>query len=81
MVNSVHFQRCSYTLAPTALLQLGFSRLQLQALELHGQSHVPCDLQLALEKCLRESERVEEEKRERKNVSQAASFKRVTVGD
>lgn len=34
------------------LLQLSFARLQLQVLELHGQAHVPRDLQLALEKCL-----------------------------
>lgn len=33
-------------------LQLGFAWLQLQALKLHGQSHVSCNLQLALEKRL-----------------------------
>lgn len=33
-------------------LQLGFAWLQLEVLELHGQAHVPCDLQFALEKCL-----------------------------
>ena len=38
--------------APMSHLQLGFARLQLQVLKLHGQSHVSCDLQLALEKCL-----------------------------
>lgn len=39
-------------LAPTAPLQLGFAGLQLQTLKLHGQSHVPSDLQLALEERL-----------------------------
>lgn len=52
MVNSIQCSEVSLQLAPTSHLQLGFARLQLQALKLHGQSHVPCDLELALEKRL-----------------------------
>ena len=39
-------------------LQLGLARFELQGLELHGQAHVPSDLQLALEECLQNKQRV-----------------------
>lgn len=52
MIYSIRRSEVQLQLAPTSHLQLGFARLQLQALKLHGQPHVPRDLQLALEKRL-----------------------------
>lgn len=53
MRNSIQCQEVSFQSAPAPRLQLGFEWFQLQALKLHGQPHVTCNLQLALEKRLR----------------------------
>ena len=49
-------------------LQLGLSRFELQGLELHGQAHVPSDLQLALEEGLHKEQ----------TVSQSFNYPRVS---